>query len=279
LKPQVAPIDADRPIGVFDSGVGGLSVLRALQQELPDERFVYISDSGHGPYGERDDAHLLQRSLALTRYLVLEHQAKGLVVACNTATAAAIARLRSDHPQLPIVGIEPALKPAAAASRTGVVGVMATRATLQSDKFRGLLQSLQGEATYVLQACDGLADAIERADHARTVGLCQGYLAAMGKFGDTVGSIDTLVLGCTHYVFATDILEALCGPGVCLLEAGAPVASQTRRVLQGLLRPAQTVDGPTRPALFLTTGAETALQQALQRWMHTNTSVQGIDVR
>jgi glutamate racemase len=80
-------------------------------------------------------------------------------------------------------------------------------------------------------------------------------------------------------VFATDILEALCGPGVCLLEAGAPVASQTRRVLQGLLRPAQTVDGPTRPALFLTTGAETALQQALQRWMHTNTSVQGIDVR
>jgi glutamate racemase len=279
LKPQVAPAAPDRPIGVFDSGVGGLSVLRALQQELPDERFVYISDSGHGPYGERDDAHLLHRSLALTRYLVMEHQAKGLVVACNTATAAAIARLRSDHPQLPIVGIEPALKPAAAASRTGVVGVMATRATLQSEKFAGLLQSLQGEATFVLQACDGLADAIERADHARTADLCQRYLDAMGKFGNTVGSIDTLVLGCTHYVFATDMLGALCGPGIGLLEAGAPVASQTRRVLRGLLRPAQTANRPTQPALFFTTGVETALQRAVQRWMHTDASVQGIDVR
>ena len=108
-----APGCAD-PIGVFDSGVGGLSVLKALREELPEERFVYLADSGHAPYGERDDTHIITRASAITRYLLRQHHIKALVVACNTATAAAIKLLRQDYPEVPIVGIEPALKPAAA---------------------------------------------------------------------------------------------------------------------------------------------------------------------
>ena len=152
-----------QPIGVFDSGVGGLSVLRALRQALPREKFVYVSDAGHAPYGERDVAHVLARSVAVGGYLVQSHQVKALVVACNTATAAAIAALRARYPDLPIVGVEPALKPAAARSRTAVVGVLATRSTLASEKFQALLQAQPAQVRFVLQACDGLAAAIEQA--------------------------------------------------------------------------------------------------------------------
>lgn len=127
------------PIGVFDSGLGGLSVLRALRAELPNERFVYVADSGHAPYGERDDEYLIHRSGTISRWLQHHHQIKALVVACNTATAAAIHVLRAEHPALPIIGIEPALKPAVAKSKTGVIGVMATPSTLKSEKFQRLL--------------------------------------------------------------------------------------------------------------------------------------------
>ena len=191
------------PIGVFDSGVGGLSVLRALRAELPLEPFVYIADSGHAPYGERDDSHIIARSHAITRYLLEHHHIKALVVACNTATAAAIQRLRQDFPELPIVGIEPALKPAASNSKTKHIGVLATRGTLNSEKFRALLASLQDQAHFVVQPCDGLADAIERDDAIKTEALCAYFTRAMGQFGLNPGEMDTLVLGCTHYPFAS----------------------------------------------------------------------------
>ncbi|MDB5843892.1 MAG: glutamate racemase, partial [Polaromonas sp.] len=126
------------PIGVFDSGIGGLSVLKALRADMPNEDFVYIADSGHAPYGERDAAHVLARSRAIAQYLVSQN-VKALVMACNTATAAAIALLRAEHPGLALIGVEPALKPAVALSRTGRIGVMATRGTLSSGKFQALL--------------------------------------------------------------------------------------------------------------------------------------------
>ena len=204
---MLPPAASLRPIGVFDSGVGGLSVLRALQAELPLELFVYVADNGHAPYGERDDAHVLARSHAITDYLIAKHGIKALVVACNTATAAAIHILRAAYPDLPIIGIEPALKPATAVSKTGNIGVMATRGTLNSEKFRRLLDSLHGTGTFVLQPCDGLAIAIERMDADQTVALCREYVHGMGRFGTQAGEMDCLVLGCTHYAFAASALR------------------------------------------------------------------------
>jgi glutamate racemase len=179
------------PIGVFDSGVGGLSVLRALRAQLPQEDFVYLSDAAHAPYGERTDDYVSARALRVADYLITQHGVKALVVACNTATAAGIQMLRARWPTLPIVGIEPALKPTAAASQTKRVGVMATRSTLQSAKFKTLLDNLQGQAEFVLQACDGLAAAIENGDDTTTRTLCATYVRAMGDFGQQPGQMDS----------------------------------------------------------------------------------------
>ena len=264
-----------RPIGVFDSGVGGLSILQALHAELPVEDFIYIADSGHAPYGERDDTHVIARSHAIADHLIAVHGIKALVVACNTATAAAIHTLRSAYPDLPIVGIEPALKPAAKLSKTGVVGVMATRGTLQSEKFRKLLESLHGKATFVLQPCDGLADAIEREDATEIGALCASYTGAMGQFGINSGEMDTLVLGCTHYPFIEDRLRRLVGVDVQFLEGGAPVARRTRGLLADAGQLAET------PSLgesvgFFCTGRLESLHAANAHWKDVKTIAIGV---
>jgi glutamate racemase len=277
LNPLNVDADSARPIGVFDSGVGGLSVLRALQAELPLERFVYVADNGHAPYGERDDAHVLKRSHAIADYLISSHGIKALVVACNTATAAAIHTLRAAYPELPIVGIEPALKPASALSKTGVMGVMATRGTLNSEKFRKLLESLHGTGTFVLQPCDGLADAIERFDAARIQTLCTEYTCAMGRFGSAEGEMDCLVLGCTHYAFVGPELTALVGAQTSLIEGGVSVARQTRRLLDksspGLLHRGTVPLAPHEP-LFYSTGNLSLLESAMKRYLHKNVKAQ-----
>ncbi|MGH6626362.1 MAG: glutamate racemase [Burkholderiaceae bacterium] len=252
------------PIGVFDSGIGGLSVLKALRAELPHEDFAYFADTGHAPYGERGDAYVAERSRAIARQLLEQHRIKALVVACNTATAAAIHLLRADHPALPLVGVEPALKPAVALSRTKRVGVLATRGTLASAKFRALHESLKDQAEFALQPCDGLAAAIEADDAIKIVALCSQYTRAAGPFGTQSGRIDTLVLGCTHYPFAWRHFIDLVGPEVRLVETGEPIARQTRRLLDaaGLLKP----EGEGRIRL-LTTGSLPALESAAARWL------------
>lgn len=273
---EPGPATTDRPIGVFDSGVGGLSVLQALQRELPHEHFVYVADSGHAPYGERDDDYVLERSHRITDHLVDAHHIKALVVACNTATAAAIHTLRAAYPALPLVGVEPALKPAAESTRTGLVGVMATRGTLASEKFAVLLARMHGKVTFVLQPCDGLADAIERDDLQRVDALCAHYTHAMGAFGTTKGTMDTLVLGCTHYPLVASTLRRNVGDAVQFLEAGVPVARQTRRVLElGSLLISPRGE-PFEPApygqggrlQFYSSGDALALQAAVERWLH-----------
>jgi len=274
------PIGPTSPIGVFDSGIGGISVLRALHAELPLEKFVYIADAGHAPYGERDDAYLLARAHAITRHLLERHAIKALVIACNTATAAAIRELRQTYPDLPIVGIEPALKPAAAASKTGVIGVMATRGTLNSEKFGNLLRSLHGAATFVLQPCDGLADAIEHNDAIKIEALCAQYTRAMGTFGSKFGEMDTLVLGCTHYPFIADQLAKV-GADVVHLEGGAPVARQTRRLLteRRALAPEQAPsDALTARLEFFSTGDANALAGAAVRWMGEEVGAHAIKI-
>jgi glutamate racemase len=266
---------ASCPIGVFDSGIGGLSVLPALRAALPHEHLLYWADSAHAPYGEKGDDFVRLRSLAITEHLVKVHGIKALVVACNTATAATIAALRSTYPQLPIVGLEPALKPAAQLTRTGRVGVMATQGTVSSEKFQRLLHSLEGQADFVVQPCPGLALAIENSAHPDTHtqahetvhGLLQRFTQAMGRFGTQPGDIDTLVLGCTHYVFVQDNLQRIVGADVRCLSTGEPVAQQTRRLLEaaGTLRTSADGDAQTQ---LLTNGDLAGLQGAAQRWLN-----------
>lgn len=260
------------PIGVFDSGIGGFSVLKALCAELPRERFVYDADSAHAPYGERGDAYVTERSLAVVDGLVAQHAIKALVVACNTATAAAIEALRAAYPQLPIVGIEPALKPAALQSRTGRIGVFATRGTLASARFRALRATCSTHAHFVCQPCDGLAEAIEQSAKSavskqvqqQVEVLCAKYLQMLGPLGTQAGAIDTLVLGCTHYPLVTDILRRHAGDVVQLVEPGAPVARQTRRLVEA----SSIANDATSGGVFLqTSGSTQALTEAAERWL------------
>lgn len=265
-RPIDSASNAARPIGVFDSGVGGLSVLRALQSELPHEHFVYFADTAHAPYGERGDAYVIDRSFAVAHGLIGTHRIKALVVACNTATAAAVHLLRAQWPALPVIGLEPALKPAVAASRTGHIAVLATQGTLASDKFRRLHDTLAGQARFRLVPCGGLADAIEHGDAIKTGALCASYMGAAGPFGLQTGEVDTVVLGCTHYPFAETLLHAQAPAGVCFIDTGVPVALHTRRVLatHGLL-----ADAPaSAPGLTLRSSADLAhLRAAAARWL------------
>jgi len=276
LKSGSNPDSADpvkRPIGVFDSGIGGLSILKALRAKLPFEDFVYVADSGFAPYGERDDAHVINRSNAITTHLLAQCNIQALVIACNTATAAAISTLRQAHPLLPIIGVEPALKPALALSQTRRIGVMATRGTLNSAKFRTLVASLAGQAAFICEPCDGLADAIERQDTTEIVALCAYYTGAIGRFGINEGEIDTLVLGCTHYPFASDQLRQLVGPSVQLIDTGEAVARQTRRLLPGL----SSADSPGACRL-LSTGDASTLRHAARHWLGLDEQVTSLSI-
>ncbi|MGO8753913.1 MAG: glutamate racemase [Gallionellaceae bacterium] len=214
-------------IGVFDSGVGGLSVLRHIRELLPSERLIYVADSGHVPYGDKPASWIEQRSLALTRFLI-EQGADAIVIACNTATAAASATLRSRF-SLPIVAMEPAVKPAVAATRSGVVGVLATIGTLESARFAALLERYAGEAKIVTQGCPGLVEQVELGDlnGARTRELIERYTAPLLARG-----ADTLILGCTHYPFLAPHISKAVGPDIVLVDTGAAVARQLQRRLQ-----------------------------------------------
>jgi glutamate racemase len=226
------------PIGVFDSGIGGLSILKALRLQMPHERFVYFADSKHNPYGEKSEAFVQERSLCAARELVEQHGIKALVVACNTATAAAIALLREAYPALPIIGVEPALKPAAQVSRTRRVGVLATRGTLQSAKFAALKASL-AHVDFVCTPCDGLAEQIEHLAETsgsqrmtpNLIANCEAFIRATGRFGLKKDELDTLVLGCTHYPLIRDVFTQLVGSEVTIVDNAMPVAQRTAQLL------------------------------------------------
>ncbi|MFI8735113.1 glutamate racemase [Ectopseudomonas toyotomiensis] len=218
---------SNAPVGVFDSGVGGLSVLREIRQLLPNESLLYVADSGHVPYGEKSAEYIRERCVLITEHL-LAQGAKALVLACNTATAAAGAELRERYPQLPIVGMEPAVKPAAAATRSGVVGVLATTGTLKSAKFAALLDRFASDVRVITQPCPGLVECIEAGalQASATREMLQGYVAPLLAEG-----CDTLILGCTHYPFLRPLLGELVPPSVTLIDTGAAVARQLQRLL------------------------------------------------
>lgn len=245
-------------IGVFDSGVGGLSILRALRHALPLAPLLYVADSAHAPYGERSDEYVLGRSRHVASHL-LEQGALGLVVACNTATAIAAQTLRDEWPGVAIVGVEPGVKPAAASTRNGRIGVMATPATLASEKFQRLLKT-QARSTQVFpQACPGLARLIERGD------LNSPELhAAIDQHTKPLrdADVDTVVLGCTHYAFVHDLIAAAMGEKVRIIDTAEAVARHAAHTLRRLL-PA----GPAPSARLQTTGSTEALRRIASAWL------------
>jgi glutamate racemase len=254
----------DAPVGIFDSGVGGLSVLRHVRAQLPHEHLIYVADTGFAPYGDKPEEVVAERSLAIARFLVAQG-AKALVVACNTATVAAVKLLRARFPEMPIVGVEPGLKPAAAASRNGKVGVLATERTLAGAKFLHLRDEI-AEATgaqFLLQPCQGLADQIEfgELDAQETAAMLRRYIAPLLAQG-----ADTLVLGCTHYPLVQASIERVIAEAgvenVALVDTGEAVARQLGRLLEagGLLRPSNA-QAPARVEAY-TSASATALSTA-----------------
>ena len=240
-------------VGVFDSGVGGISVLRELVRELPEEHFRYFGDSAHAPYGEKTDTEVQQLAQAIVSDMVSEG-AKAIVIACNTATSAAAPYLRA-HYSLPIVGVEPALKPACEALSGGRVLVMATPMTLQLDKFHQLEREYEGSCEVICVPCVGLASRIERGQldaddlHALLVSLIGAY----------AGQVDGVVLGCTHYPFVRDQIRAIVGE-VPLFDGAVGTARQTRRLLEeAKLRATGTMKGHVSFASSIDTPEEIAL--------------------
>ena len=213
-------------IGVFDSGVGGLSVLRAIRAAMPAEHLVYVADTGHAPYGDQSSAHITQRTLTVGNWLA-EQGVKAITIACNTATVVAAKTLR-EQTHLPVVAIEPAIKPAVALTRSGVVGVLATRQTVQSDAVARLVATYGADKQVLLQACPGLMEQVEQADlHSpQTEALLREFIAPLLAQG-----ADTLVLGCTHYPFLRDTIARVAGEGVTLIDPAEAVARELKRRL------------------------------------------------
>jgi glutamate racemase len=250
---------AQAPIGLFDSGVGGTTVLAEIRRQLPGEDLLYLADQAHCPYGPRPAAELCELALARSSWLV-EQGAKIIVVACNSASAAALGTLRAAFPEVPFVGVVPAVKPAARISRSGVVGVLATPATIAGDLLREVIERWAVGVQVLAQPCEGLAEAVEAgaADTLATHALVVQYVEPLVRAG-----ADTLVLGCTHYPLLLPQIRAAAGPGAAILDSAPAVARQTMRVLaeRRLLR------ASGRPALltYATTGSAAPFAALLGR--------------
>lgn len=216
-----------QPIGVFDSGIGGLSVANAIYGLLPGVPIHYYADTAHVPYGPRPQEEIIQFSRSITQHL-LTQGCQMIVVACNTATAAALDQLRQEWPAIPFVGMEPAVKPAAQATRNGRVGVLATASTIQSERYESLMHRYAQHVQVWEDPCTGLVPLIERGqlEARETRQILTGILQPLLEKG-----IDTLVLGCTHYPFIRPLLEKIVGPEVVIIDPAPAVARQVERVL------------------------------------------------
>lgn len=215
------------PVGVFDSGIGGLSVLHEIHRLLPRENLIYVGDSEHAPYGDRSAQHVRDRSQEIAAFL-LDQGVKALVIACNTATAEAASVLRETL-DIPVIGMEPAIKPAAQLSKSGVIGVLATRRTIDSERLLGLTERYAQDKKVLAQACPGLVEQVESGELTgeTTETLLKQYIEPLLYQG-----ADALILGCTHYPFLLPAIRQITGNKIEILETGLPVATQLKRILE-----------------------------------------------
>lgn len=250
-RPSSAP-----PIGMFDSGVGGLSVFKAVRQLMPAQPVIYLADQARVPYGPRPLSEVRRFSEEITRYL-LSQGARLIIVACNTASAAALHHLRRVFPQTPFVGMEPAVKPAAESTQTRRVGVLATPATFQGELYASVVERFASDVILFQDTCPGLVGEIEagRLNGGAARSILERALQPMLAAG-----IDTIVLGCTHYPFAIPLIESLAGPGVRVIDPAPAVARQAQRLLQANGWLAESGVGLVR---YLTTGDPAAFQALL----------------
>ncbi|MBF0572756.1 MAG: glutamate racemase, partial [Desulfamplus sp.] len=234
--------------GIFDSGVGGLSVLREIRKHLPSENLIYVADSGYAPYGNRSAAFIENRATAITRFL-LDSSVKAIVVACNTVTVVAINRLRSWCP-VPIIAMEPAIKPAANTTKSGVIGVLATTQTIASPSVSKLCAMYGNNVEVLLQPCPGLVEQVEQAELTTlsTRSMISDYVSPLLSKG-----ADTIVLGCTHYPFLGQMIQDVAGPDVIIIDPAAPVARELSRQLSN--RQLKALSNYLGSEKFFTTGS------------------------
>ncbi|MCW5874392.1 MAG: glutamate racemase [Anaerolineales bacterium] len=258
-----------RPIGAFDSGVGGLSVLRALRAQLPTEDILYFADQAHVPYGPRGLNEVRGFSEAIARYLVAQG-AKLIVIPCNTASAAALHSIRQLYPKLPIVGMEPAVKPAAEHTESGVVGVLATETTFEGELYASVVERFAQDVTVLQSACRGLVAEIEagRANGPEARRILSEALEPMLAQG-----MDTVVLGCTHYPFAFDTIREIVGPQVRLVDPAPAIARRVQSLLAEGGLAAQGGAGRTR---YVTSGDPATMQLRVRELLGEDAMVEGV---
>lgn len=263
-------LEQNQPVGVFDSGVGGLSVLRAIRQLIPEEPVLYFADQGHVPYGPRPLEQVRDFSETITRFL-LDRDAKLIVVACNTASAAALQYLREEFPDVSFVGMEPAVKPAAEHTQSGLVGVLATPATFQGALYASVLGRFANGVQVLQHTCPGLVGQIESGDldGDETRAILENALRPMLDQG-----IDTVVLGCTHYPFVIPLIEKIVGEKVRVIDPAPAVAKQVKRLLDasGMRSPA----GERAEIRFYTSGYAETLASQLPKLLGENGAVQAV---
>lgn len=246
------------PIGIFDSGVGGLSVLREVKRQFPAEDLIYVADQAHVPYGDRSRDEVLRFSLAIIRFLI-RRQVKLVIVACNTASAVALAELRTRFPSLPFVGMEPAVKPAAETTKSGVVGVLATPATFQGDLYASTVERFARGIKILQDTCPGLVGQIEagRIASPQTRQILERALGPMIEQG-----VDEIVMGCTHYPFVIPLIREIAGEGIEVIDPAPAVARQAGRLLEEYDLLGRT--GGKSKDEFFTTGEPAAFSELLE---------------
>jgi glutamate racemase len=261
------------PIGIFDSGLGGLSVLRDIRALLPDESLLYLADSKYVPYGERDESFVAARTLQMAEWLQAQG-CKAIVIACNTATAHA-GHLVREKLSLPIVGVEPGLKPAIASSQTKKVGVLATANTLKSAKFARLLQSLENDGQFVCEAGVGLVSLVEagQIDGPAVEARLHDLISPMLNAG-----VDTLVLGCTHYPFLSHTIEKVSQNRLTVIDTGIAIARQVKRRLEEVQLSATPRPPHASQLRFATTARAEQLQQMLHTLLHLDAQPETVTI-
>lgn len=255
------PKSHTQPIGIFDSGVGGLSIVKCVKENLPNEHFIYVADTLNAPYGDKTVEQIQTRVNVICDYLIAQN-VKAIVMACNTATVNAIAQLRN-RINIPIIGVEPAIKPASEQSSTKKVGILVTQATAHNPKFLNLVSNYKQGSDVFIQACPGLVDLIENGhlNSPHLHKLLSTYLIPLKE-----KSVDTIVLGCTHYPFVTSMIQSIMGEHIRIMETALPVTEQLKRQLIkfDLISPHNNASSQNSADRFISTSASPELEKVFK---------------